>query len=88
MFCNRIICEISHSSILSERVHAEFREHHGIAHPPSHQTYPTENVWQVMRNCVEKNQPGSTADWKATVMNNFMGLDLSYIDNLVDSMHW
>ena len=47
---------------------------------------PIENVWQVMKDRVEKLQPHQIADWRATILETWVGLSQNYIDNLVTSM--
>lgn len=47
---------------------------------------PIENVWQIMKDRVEKIQPENIKDWKVTIMETSMGLDQNYIDSLIDSM--
>ncbi|XP_062587003.1 uncharacterized protein LOC134248607 [Saccostrea cucullata] len=47
---------------------------------------PIENVWQIMKDRVEKIQPDNITDWKVTIMETWMGLDQNYIDSLVESM--
>ena len=47
---------------------------------------PIENVWQVMKDRVEKLQPHQIADWRATFLETWAGLSQNYIDNLVTSM--
>lgn len=47
---------------------------------------PIENVWQIMKDRVEKIQPENITDWKFTIMETWMGLDQNYIDSFVDSM--
>ena len=42
-----------------------------------------ENVWQVMKDRVEKLQPHQIADWRATILETWVGLSQNYIDNIL-----
>lgn len=47
---------------------------------------PIENVWQVIKDKVEKLEPVSINDWRTTIQQTWASLDDLYLDNLIDSM--
>lgn len=47
---------------------------------------PIENVWQIIKDRVEKIQPENITDWKVTIMETGINLDQNYICSLIDSM--
>lgn len=47
---------------------------------------PIENVWQVMKDNLEKLQPDTIAEWKSVIQETWKGSSQNYIDNLIDSV--
>jgi transposase len=49
------------------------------AHSASLDLNPIENVWQIIKHCVEKIHPDNITYWKVKIMETWMSLDQNYI---------